>query len=162
MSNPLLAGDELPAFGDIRSEHVAPALDLLLAQAEAALAHAVGPQVPANYDALMGKGNLYYNRGDYQTSIAVYRSAARAAPTNAMAQAYLGDAYFNLERFDDARTAYEAALRIDPQDVVSLSGMIKVLVKQGDVAGARARLNALKEIDPAAARRLAAEVPPAT
>ena len=46
MSNPLLAGDELPAFGDIRSEHVAPALDLLLAQAEAALAHAVGPQVP--------------------------------------------------------------------------------------------------------------------
>ncbi|HRD96495.1 MAG TPA: M3 family metallopeptidase [Rubrivivax sp.] len=52
MINPLLAGDELPAFGDIRPEHITPALDVLLAEAEAALSHAVGPQLPADYDAL--------------------------------------------------------------------------------------------------------------
>ncbi len=52
MTNPLLADHELPAFAAIRPEHVTPALDRLLAEAEAALEHAVGPQVPADYDAL--------------------------------------------------------------------------------------------------------------
>ena len=52
MMNPLLAHDELPAFAAIRPEHVTPALDQLLADAEAALELAVGPDVPADYDSL--------------------------------------------------------------------------------------------------------------
>jgi oligopeptidase A len=51
-TNPLLQIAELPAFADIRPEHVTPALDVLLAAAEAALERAVGPEVPADYDAL--------------------------------------------------------------------------------------------------------------
>ncbi len=51
--NPLLQPDDgLPAFDAIRSEHVKPAIDTLLAGAEAALERAVGPEVPADYDAL--------------------------------------------------------------------------------------------------------------
>jgi oligopeptidase A len=51
--NPLLQPDDgLPAFDAIRSEHVTPAIDTLLAGAEAALERAVGPEVPADYDAL--------------------------------------------------------------------------------------------------------------
>ena len=50
--NPLLDESELPPFAAIRPEHVTPALDRLLAQAESALELAVGPQVPADYDAL--------------------------------------------------------------------------------------------------------------
>lgn len=52
MTNPLLAGTGLPAFDAIRPEHVEPALDELLQQADAALERAVGPEVPADYDAL--------------------------------------------------------------------------------------------------------------
>jgi oligopeptidase A len=56
MTNPLLQSGalpgDLPAFGDIRPEHVTPALDELLPAAEAALEKAVGPDVPADYDAL--------------------------------------------------------------------------------------------------------------
>ena len=51
-SNPLLAQDGPPDFAAIRPEHVTPALDRLLADAEAALERAVGPQVPADWDAL--------------------------------------------------------------------------------------------------------------
>ena len=56
MTTPLLLtgalpGD-LPPFADIRPEHVTPALDELLPAAEAALEKAVGPDVPADYDAL--------------------------------------------------------------------------------------------------------------
>jgi oligopeptidase A len=50
--NPLLATGQMPAFDRIRPEHVTPALDQLLAGAEAALEHAVGPAVPADYEAL--------------------------------------------------------------------------------------------------------------
>jgi len=50
--NPLLAHDGAPDFAGIRPEHVTPALDRLLADAEAALERAVGPEVPADWDAL--------------------------------------------------------------------------------------------------------------
>ena len=50
--NPLLAPDDLPAFAAVRPEHVTPAVDRLLADAEAALAHATSAAVPADYDAI--------------------------------------------------------------------------------------------------------------
>jgi oligopeptidase A len=52
MTNPLLHTDGLPAFDAILPDHVAPAIDALLAQASAALESAVGPDVAADYDAM--------------------------------------------------------------------------------------------------------------
>jgi oligopeptidase A len=51
-NNPLLQQAEQPAFCDIRTEDVEPAITQLLAQADAALERAVGNDVPADYDAL--------------------------------------------------------------------------------------------------------------
>jgi oligopeptidase A len=50
--NPLLNFHTLPDFASIRPEHVTPAIDELLAQADAALERAVGPDVAADYDAM--------------------------------------------------------------------------------------------------------------
>ena len=50
--NPLLDFTSLPRFGDIRPEHIAPAIDALLAEAEAALARSTSDAVPATYGAL--------------------------------------------------------------------------------------------------------------
>ncbi|MEX3955357.1 M3 family metallopeptidase [Trinickia sp. EG282A] len=47
--NPLLDFSGLPRFGEIRPEHVTPALDVLLADAKAAIEHAVDPQTPAGW-----------------------------------------------------------------------------------------------------------------
>ena len=52
MTNPLLQIDDLPAFDAIRPEHVAPAIDALLADANAALETAVSAAVPAEYEAM--------------------------------------------------------------------------------------------------------------
>jgi oligopeptidase A len=52
MTNPLLDLQGLPPFDRIRADHVTPAVDSLLAQAEAALEKAVSPELPADYDAL--------------------------------------------------------------------------------------------------------------
>ncbi|MGQ0709568.1 MAG: M3 family metallopeptidase [Rhodoferax sp.] len=51
-TNPLLAHDALPRFDAIRAEHVEPAMDTLLADAEQALARATAPGFPAQWSAL--------------------------------------------------------------------------------------------------------------
>ena len=51
-ANPLLAADGLPRFDAIRPEHITPAVDALLAEANAALDRATSDAVPADYDAL--------------------------------------------------------------------------------------------------------------
>jgi len=51
-ANPLLDTGGLPRFDAMRPEHITPALDELLAAADAALAQATGDAVPADYDAL--------------------------------------------------------------------------------------------------------------
>jgi len=50
--NPLLHDTEPVPFADIRPEHVEPAITQLLGDAETALERAVGPEVPATYEAL--------------------------------------------------------------------------------------------------------------
>jgi oligopeptidase A len=51
-ANPLLQFDGPIAFDAIRPEHVTPAIDRLLAEANAALERVVGPDVPADFDAM--------------------------------------------------------------------------------------------------------------
>ncbi|MEO5734050.1 MAG: M3 family metallopeptidase [Rubrivivax sp.] len=50
--NPLLEPTDPPDFAAIRPEHITPAIDALLAAAEAGLERAVGPDVLPDYDAL--------------------------------------------------------------------------------------------------------------
>ncbi len=52
MSNPLLDFKDLPLFDQVRPEHVAPALDELLAQADQALAAVTQPDFPADWNAI--------------------------------------------------------------------------------------------------------------
>ncbi len=52
MSNPLLDSADLPDYAAIRPDHIGPALDVLLADAESALERAVAPDLEADYDAL--------------------------------------------------------------------------------------------------------------
>jgi oligopeptidase A len=52
MTNPLLDFTDLPLFDRIRPEHVAPAVDTLLAQADAALQTVTAPDFPAEWGAI--------------------------------------------------------------------------------------------------------------
>ncbi len=52
MSNPLLDFSDLPLFDRIRPEHVAPALDALLQESDAALETVTAPDFPADWTAI--------------------------------------------------------------------------------------------------------------
>jgi oligopeptidase A len=54
MNNPLLDTTGLPRFSDIRPEHVSPALDALLKDADEALERVTAADFAADYDALSG------------------------------------------------------------------------------------------------------------
>lgn len=54
-TNPLLDFEDLPLFDRIRPEHVAPAMEQLLAESEAALEAVVAPDFPADWTALAGR-----------------------------------------------------------------------------------------------------------
>ena len=50
LDNPLLDQRDLPRFGGFEPNQVTPALDLLLGQADEALAHAIDPQIPPTWN----------------------------------------------------------------------------------------------------------------
>ena len=50
--NPLLDFSGLPAFDRVRPDHVAPAIDVLLAQADTALERVTGPAFPADWNTI--------------------------------------------------------------------------------------------------------------
>ncbi|QTD43806.1 M3 family metallopeptidase [Ottowia testudinis] len=52
MANPLLDFSDLPMFDQVRPEHVAPAIDQLLAESDTALEAAVAPDLPADWATL--------------------------------------------------------------------------------------------------------------
>ncbi|VTU29968.1 M3 family metallopeptidase [Variovorax sp. RA8] len=52
MTNPLLDFHDLPLFDQIRPKHVAPAVDVLLADAEAALQEVTAPGFPSDWNAI--------------------------------------------------------------------------------------------------------------
>jgi oligopeptidase A len=54
MNNPLLDFSNVPLFDQIRPEHVTPALDALLADAETALSTVTAPEFPAQWAAIAG------------------------------------------------------------------------------------------------------------
>ena len=54
MTNPLLDFSDLPLFGRILPEHVSPAVDALLAEADTALEKVTAPNFPAGWSAIAG------------------------------------------------------------------------------------------------------------
>src|ERR1700754_709064 len=52
MTNPLLDFNDLPLFDQIKPEHMAPAVDALLAGAETALQTVTAPEFPADWNAI--------------------------------------------------------------------------------------------------------------
>ncbi|MBK6009070.1 M3 family metallopeptidase [Ramlibacter ginsenosidimutans] len=52
MSNPLLDFNDLPLWDQVRPEHVAPAVDELLGEADRALATVTAPEFPADWNAI--------------------------------------------------------------------------------------------------------------
>ena len=106
MHNPLLSPAPLPAFATIRPEHLTPALDVLLPEADAALERAVGDSVPADYDALSAVLDVPLERLSRAWSAVSHLNAV--ANTPALREAYNA----NLARVTEFHTRLGADERL--------------------------------------------------
>jgi oligopeptidase A len=84
--NPLLHFDTLPDFAAIRPEHVTPAIDALIRDADGALERTVGPEVAANYDAVSAVLDVATER--LGRAWGVVRHLHSVADTPALREAY--------------------------------------------------------------------------
>jgi len=64
-------------------------------------------------DAILGRGQAAFDRGDYPEALRRGREAIAAGGTLG-GHLLVGDAYYRLERFPDALREYQAALALDP------------------------------------------------
>ena len=104
--NPLLDDAGLPAFGAIRPEHVQPAVDALLRDAEAALERVTGDAVPADYDAMSSVLDVATER--LERAWGAVRHLNAVADTPALRAAYVE----NLPRIVDFHTRLGADERL--------------------------------------------------
>lgn len=79
-ANPLLDFSGLPRFDAIRPGHVAPALDALLAESEAALQQAVAPEMPADWVALQATLDVATERLGRAWSVVSHLNAVMDTP----------------------------------------------------------------------------------
>ena len=79
-ANPLLDFSDLPRFGDIKPEHVTPALDVLLADAKAAVERASAPGTPATWKDVVETVEAASERLSRAWSIAGHLNAVADTP----------------------------------------------------------------------------------
>ena len=104
--NPLLDAHALPRFAEIQPAHVSPAIDTLLAEADAALEQATGDAVPADYDALSAVLDVATERLDRAWGAVAHLNAV--ADTPELRAAYTG----NLPRVTEVHTRLGADERL--------------------------------------------------
>jgi len=151
--NPLLDSTDLPLFDAIRPEHVAPAMDTLLAQADAALEQVTAPDFPADWKAISATLDVATER--------LYRAWGAVSHLNSVADTPALRAAYNesLPRITDFGTRlgsderlYARYKAMDPSRLNSEQARARHNALQGFVLGgaelegeAKARFAAIQE-----------------
>jgi tetratricopeptide (TPR) repeat protein len=76
------------------------------------------------------RGLAYYNKGDYERTIADYTEAIRLDPNYASAYYNRGIAYYNKNDYTHARADWEKALQLNPNHADAQRNL-EVLRNQG-------------------------------
>jgi tetratricopeptide (TPR) repeat protein len=103
---------------------------------------------PDLQEALIGTGGSLVRAGRAAEAVAAYREALRIDPQSPQAHNGLGSALSLLYRDDEAMAEFNRALELKPDLPSAHLNIAIVLLRRGDVAGARHRLETALSIDP--------------
>ena len=105
-------------------------------------------QEPNSAEAYSTRGNVYYNKGDYDLAIADYNKAIRLNPKLAYAYSQRGNAYYNKGDYHLAIADYNQAIQLDPKlaNAYNVRGII--YDKKGDYDRAFADYNQAIKLEP--------------
>jgi len=106
--------------------------------------------VPSHVPALLLQARLFAARGDIATALSKVDALLAQAPDNPHAWQLRGDLLARQRNPDPAAwVAYRRELALRPDQMPAQAGLISVLLRAGDVAGARQQANAMLAIAPA-------------
>jgi tetratricopeptide (TPR) repeat protein len=80
--------------------------------------------------ALLIRGNIEFDRGNYATSLKLLLAAEKADPRLPDLHLAIGNSYLQRFRYADAERAFERALEIDPQSAHARQGLAFALLRQ--------------------------------
>lgn len=89
---------------------------------------------------IIKQGVEAYRGGSYRRALELFTQAQRLDPGAAKPHYYIGGALEKLDEPDSAKVEYETAIRIDPKYVDALTGLGKLLRKQGKLEEGTAKL----------------------
>jgi tetratricopeptide (TPR) repeat protein len=84
-------------------------------------------------------GNLYYQRGNYEQALALWREVSKTSTHYAVALNDLGSAYIMLKRFDEAKKALSEALRLEPDNSLFQNNLAWLKTEEVKVPGGNTR-----------------------
>lgn len=109
---------------------------------------------PANETAMLGMARLTAIEQDLPRAEQLVDQVLRQYPSSREAVLLKGDLLLAAKRDKEAAEAYQKAIELRPQSVRVYLNLVPLLVRQGDLTGARARVDALKHFAPRAATTL--------
>lgn len=107
---------------------------------------------PNHLQALLRRGHMKYDAGDYSGALVDYERAARVQPNVSEFHYWRAIALMKLNRNADAIAGFTQALDRDPKHISSRFYRGNMRVAQGDHAGGRADYERVLELDPRNAR----------
>jgi len=97
---------------------------------------------------LKTKGELHFDKEEYDKSLECYAKVAQLKPDDVDALHNKGAAQFKLERFDDAVKTFDQIIAIDPEDTIAYLTKGAALFKSGQIDPAVEALNNVVKRDP--------------
>jgi len=106
---------------------------------------------PGNADALTATAQAEQNLGSWDAAVEHYKQSERLDPRSMRTKTRLGYALLQLRRYPEARETLDRGLGLAPADLSLIQRRAMIPLAQGDLAGARAVIEAApKEVEPAA------------
>jgi tetratricopeptide (TPR) repeat protein len=150
---PVPAAAAAPASG-AQSAQAPPPFD----EARAAGLKASADRNPADADARVQLGNLYFDAERYEEAVRWYEAALKVDPRNVNASTDLGIAYYYSNQPDRALAQFDKSLAIDPEHSKTLLniGIVRAFAKQ-DLDGAEKAWQRVLDVAPASAEAAVAK-----
>lgn len=100
-----------------------------------------------NWVALHNLGLIYYERGDVDTAVTLYKESIKSKPSYSLPYVGLGVAYMSKNEVDAAIDAFTWALKFDPISPPAHYSLGSIYITRGDRQRAMEELQALQQTD---------------
>ncbi len=92
------------------------------------------------------QGDMAFMHGDFHKAVKFWKKAVKEQPFNSILHSKTGNAFLKLSMIDKAEDCFKQSVKINPGNLKAQKKLIRILLIQGDNAGALEKMNKLKTL----------------